>query len=86
MHTCSVLLEWRTPGIAISKPGLRSQSRKESEVFGWSQSRIPNNTGSQIFLSDLPLILTAKFQSLDVKASGVESEILERSESGVGNF
>jgi len=25
-------------------PGLRSQSRKESEVFGWS--RIPNNTES----------------------------------------
>jgi len=24
----------------------------ELEVFGWSQSRIPNNTGSQIFLSD----------------------------------
>jgi len=32
--------------------GLRSQSRKESEVCGWS--RIPNNTGSRswIFLSD----------------------------------
>ena len=33
---------------------LRSRSRKESEVFGWIRSRIPNNTGSQsrIFLSD----------------------------------
>jgi len=32
--------------------GLRSwsRSRKESEVFGWS--RIPDNTGSRIFLSD----------------------------------
>jgi len=32
----------------------RSWSRKESEVFGWSRSRIPNNTGSRsrIFLSD----------------------------------
>ena len=28
----------------------RSRSRQESEVFGWS--RIPNNTGSQISLSD----------------------------------
>jgi len=34
------------------QPGLRSRSRKESEVFGWS--RIPTNTGSRsrIFLSD----------------------------------
>jgi len=32
----------------------RSRSRKESEVFGWSRSRIPDNTGSRsrIFLSD----------------------------------
>jgi len=27
--------------------GLWSQSRKESDVFGWSRSRIPNNTGSR---------------------------------------
>jgi len=27
--------------------GLRSRSRKKSEVFGWS--RIPNNSGSRIF-------------------------------------
>jgi len=37
-------------------PGLRSRSRKESYVFGWSpsQSRIPNKTRSwsRIFLSD----------------------------------
>jgi len=37
-------------------PGLRSRcrSRKESEVFGWSRSRIPNNTWSwsRIFSSD----------------------------------
>jgi len=32
-----------------TKSGLRSRSRKESEVFGWSRSRIPNNTGSEIF-------------------------------------
>jgi len=38
--------------------GLRSRSwsrsRKEAEVFGWSQGRIPNNTGSRsrIFVSD----------------------------------
>jgi len=34
------------------RAGLRSQSHKESEIFGWS--RIPNNTRSrsQIFLSD----------------------------------
>jgi len=35
------------------KPGLRSRSRsrspKESEVFGWCRSRIPNNTGSRMF-------------------------------------
>ena len=32
--------------------GLRSRSRKESEFFGWSRSRIPDNTGSRsrIFL------------------------------------
>jgi len=28
------------------KPGLRSRSRKEPDVFGWS--RTPNNTGSRI--------------------------------------
>jgi len=35
------------------QPGLRSRTRKESEVFGWS--RIPNNTGSRsrILLSGL---------------------------------
>jgi len=35
--------------MSVSGLGSRSQSRKESEVFGWS--RIPNNTGSrsQIF-------------------------------------
>jgi len=27
--------------------GLQSRSRKESEFFGWSRSRIPNNTGSR---------------------------------------
>ena len=31
-------------------PGLRNRTRKESEFFGWS--RIPNNTGSRIFVSD----------------------------------
>ena len=33
------------------KPGLQSRSRKEPKVFGWSRSRIPNNTGrrSRIF-------------------------------------
>jgi len=40
----------------LFKAGLRSRSRsrKESEVFGWSRSRISNNTGSRsrIFLSD----------------------------------
>jgi len=32
----------------------RSQSRRKSKIFGWSRSRISNNTGSQrrIFLSD----------------------------------
>jgi len=33
-----------------------------------------------------PLIVTAKFHSLYVKQSERESEILERPESGVGNF
>ena len=28
------------------QPGLPSRSRKESEVFGWSRIRIPNNTRS----------------------------------------
>ena len=38
----------------IWSAGLRSRSRKESDVFGWSRSRIPNNTGSRsrICLSD----------------------------------
>ena len=30
--------------------GLRSRSRKESEFFGWSRNRIPENTGSRIVL------------------------------------
>jgi len=29
--------------------GLRGRRRKESKVFGWSRSRIPNNTRSRIF-------------------------------------
>jgi len=35
-------------GINDLQPGLRSRNRcrKESEVFGWSASRIPNNIGS----------------------------------------
>jgi len=33
--------------IVVLLPGLRSRSRKESEVFG--RSRIPDNTGSRIF-------------------------------------
>jgi len=31
----------------VQRPGLRSRSRKESYVFGWSRSRIPNNTGNR---------------------------------------
>jgi len=34
----------------VTVPGLRSC--KESEVFGWSRSRFPKNTRSQIFLSN----------------------------------
>jgi len=39
---------------ASLQAGLRSRSRKESEIFGWSRSRIPDNTGSRsrFFLSD----------------------------------
>ena len=32
---------------ASLQAGLRSRSRKESEIFGWSRSRIPDNTGSR---------------------------------------
>ena len=43
----------------MSKPGLQiqSQSCKELEVFGWSQSGIPNSTGSrsQIFFVRLQM-------------------------------
>ena len=119
-------------------PVLRIRSRRDSEGFGWSRSRIPNNTRSRsrcqslFFLSDsdsgnpigsllhhipklgIPIemaqfpfkfllkqifvavhhdfhclliatkLLTAKVHSLYV--TGWEWEILERSESGVGNF
>jgi len=39
-------------GLTITGLRSRSRSRKESEVFGWTRSRIPNNTGgrSQIFV------------------------------------
>jgi len=38
----------------MSQRGLRNRSCKESDVFGWSRSRIPKNIGSRgrIFLSD----------------------------------
>jgi len=50
--------------ISLSKPGLRS--REESKVFGWSRSRIPNNTKSQsrIFLSDSRCPIGSFFTSL----------------------
>jgi len=36
--------------LEVLKPGLPSRSRKESEVFGWNRSRIPDNTGSRSWI------------------------------------
>ena len=41
-----IMLIWLC-SLLLLVPGLRSRSRRESEVFGWSRSRNPKSTRSQ---------------------------------------